>query len=758
MENTSREVPAQSVRFSDVNEEIEPATKEELRSLSNALQNSRCQVRRMENFSFEPVSLPPSRAPSPPPASRTSSGHSVLRSPAVHRPSPPSSALHSPPLTPAGTASQDGKTSSAIGGPKPSSDPAMMTPQISPPHVPPPTSMEPVQHNREAEPVRRSRSPRRSPRSTPPPTSGSDVPGVIGAHPKHPPIFSVGPAGDSLPPSRDSSPSASTGIRTPGNRTPGTFTPTHGRPLNPAGDRDDPYARSKRPPQPTNPLPGSLDSRFVFGPFGGRRKRREDSPTMSANTLPKPRGSMESSWHGNKHHIHVDEADSRSILGKQHHHGSMSELKRFFKLGKHKEKRAQSPTPSLKTERAAKSKPTGYATPPTTASHESVSVPFADDHGLQSKYGKFGKVLGAGAGGSVRLMKRSSDGVTFAVKQFRPRHSYEKEKDYKKKVTAEFCIGSTLHHGNIIETMDLVNEKGNYYVVMEYAPYDLFAIVMTGKMSRQEISCCTLQILNGVTYLHQMGLAHRDLKLDNVVVNEHGIMKIIDFGSAIVFRYPFENDIVPATGIVGSDPYLAPEVYDAKSYDPQPVDIWSLAIIFCCMTLRRFPWKQPRLSDNSYKLFVSPPNDGPRLSHHHHDSNPDSSVDPHRGARSEPTSRLPSARAPESTHQDKDGAESISTEPGPEKEKEKQPPTVIKGPWRLLRLLPRETRHIIGRMLEIDPKKRATLDEILNDKWVLNSQVCSQEAAGRIIRASDHEHTLEGPSSTSSAPPSKQQK
>lgn len=83
---------------------------------------------------------------------------------------------------------------------------------------------------------------------------------------------------------------------------------------------------------------------------------------------------------------------------------------------------------------------------------------------------------------------------------------------------------------------------------MEYAPFDLFAIVMTGKMSRDEITCCTLQILSGVLYLHSMGLAHRDLKLDNVVVNEHGIMKIIDFGSAVVFRYPFENDIVLATG------------------------------------------------------------------------------------------------------------------------------------------------------------------------------------------------------------------
>jgi serine/threonine protein kinase len=112
---------------------------------------------------------------------------------------------------------------------------------------------------------------------------------------------------------------------------------------------------------------------------------------------------------------------------------------------------------------------------------------------------------------------------------------------------------------------------------------------MTGRQTEEEIGCCFKQIVAGVRYLHDMGLAHRDLKLDNCVVNEFGIVKIIDFGCAVVFRYPLEQDLIEATGtsftttnsgIVGSDPYLAPEVCTEIHYDPQPADIWSLAIIF----------------------------------------------------------------------------------------------------------------------------------------------------------------------------------
>ncbi|KAL6944903.1 hypothetical protein ACO0QE_002345 [Hanseniaspora vineae] len=254
---------------------------------------------------------------------------------------------------------------------------------------------------------------------------------------------------------------------------------------------------------------------------------------------------------------------------------------------------------------------TQTAIPPTSESSLSLSNKsnmYHDDTLLVQKYGKLGKILGSGAGGSVRIIKRPSDGIVFAVKEFRPKKPDEPMKEYVKKCTAEFCIGSTLHHPNIVETLDIFQDVANckFWEVMEYCPVDFFSVVMSGKMSRNEINCCFKQLFCGVEYLHsKMGLAHRDLKLDNCCMTPDGILKIIDFGSAVVFKYPYDKNITLAKGVVGSDPYLAPEVMAPQArYDPQPVDVWSCGIIYCCMVLKRFPWKSPnKYKDKNFHLF-----------------------------------------------------------------------------------------------------------------------------------------------------------
>lgn len=536
----------QTVRFASINQEIEPSqqlqsnsqasedarppissqAEDEIRSLSLGLHNSHMHQRRTGNFAFDPVSLPVSRAPS-----NESSPYHTSREPTRSgapspRASPATSTVPTPLLSPADSHHVPDGSGANLAKVHP--DPVQMAPQMSGPRKEPTPGS-----------TATSRPSTPSENMSTRPTSVSQGPGATDPYAKQ--AFTIGPSDgsskgeSSATTSRQTSPAQAEGGS-------GTVTPPFQRPFTPAGNPDDPYARSKRPPQSRNL--DSIDKRFVFG--DARRRSGVNSTGASSGSLPRSSSGNDlkaenrkstfslHSLGGQKDHLgHLDEKP----------HGSMSELKRFFGIGSHhKSKRSQSPATAVK----ASVNGSGTRTPP--HQNAGTSVPFADDHGLQTKWGKFGKVLGSGAGGSVKLMKRGSDGLTFAVKQFRDRHSYETERDYNKKVTAEFCIGSTLHHGNIIETLDIVHEKGHWYEVMEYAPFDLFAIVMTGKMSREEIACSFIQIVNGVAFLHSMGLAHRDLKLDNVVVNEHGIMKLIDFGSASVFRYPFENDIILASG------------------------------------------------------------------------------------------------------------------------------------------------------------------------------------------------------------------
>lgn len=467
-------------------------------------------------------------------------------------------------------------------------------------------------------------------------------------------------------------------------------TPVHSRDSSPArsyfpeGEPDDPYARKNRPNLSHTK---EIASRFQFS------KRPSSSTTslqsmLMTHTAPKPKKSI----YGSDDSLNTQKSKGSS----QKTSSSMMELKRFFRP------KNRSST-NLKAEMSSSKLSSKLAI---TATTKNVS-----EEGFK-KYGSIGPVLGSGAGGSVRLMKRKSDNTTFAVKEFRAKHVTETDREYSKKVTAEFCIGSTLHHPNIIETLDIIHEGGKTYEVMEYCPFDFFAVVMSGKMSKEEIGCSLKQILNGVTYLHELGLAHRDLKLDNCVVTYDGIIKIIDFGSSSVFRYPFESEVVLAHGVVGSDPYLAPEVLSLKKYNPQSTDIWSLAIIFCCMTLRRFPWKVPRTSDNSFLLFSTKPSKE-EMDHYMSDNF--------------------SENGPMPTFN------SNSTQGGTHAQSQHK--IVIKGPWRLLRLLPQESRPLIGKMLDLVPARRATMDDIWEDEWIKDLQMCTANSEGVLVKCTNHIHT-----------------
>lgn len=147
------------------------------------------------------------------------------------------------------------------------------------------------------------------------------------------------------------------------------------------------------------------------------------------------------------------------------------------------------------------------------------------------------------------------------------------------------------------------------------------------------------------------------------------------------------------------------------------------------------------MTDNSYKLFASPPTPGTPVPGGHSSQSAVNLPNEQRTTKpneTTPTSAnsesKPAAEAPKDGHSTTSGGTTAT----PAKSSES-----IKGPWRLLRLLPRESRHIVGMMLKLNPRERATLKDVLSDDWVCKSAVCSQDESGRVCKAGEHTHTLE---------------
>ncbi|KAI0358833.1 Pkinase-domain-containing protein [Trametes cingulata] len=284
---------------------------------------------------------------------------------------------------------------------------------------------------------------------------------------------------------------------------------------------------------------------------------------------------------------------------------------------------------------------------------------------LLKKYGVCEKVaIGKGATSVVRLAHKwdRSEEKLYAVKEFRKRRKNETEKEYVKKLTAEFCISSTLHHVNVVETVDLVQDENQHWCeVMEFCPGgDLYAAIKRGGMSPSEVECCFKQILTGVAYLHSQGVAHRDIKPENLFFDMQGHLKIGDYGASTVYRLPWESTIHMSTGLCGSEPYIAPEQFLGKPYDARLVDIWACGIVYYCLHFQELPWTVAQPTDQLFAAYVAACN-------------------------------TPSQSA--------------------------CPPTINN-------LSPRACRPVIRKMLEPNPKLRSLIEDIMKHPWIQGIEVC----------------------------------
>jgi hypothetical protein len=153
---------------------------------------------------------------------------------------------------------------------------------------------------------------------------------------------------------------------------------------------------------------------------------------------------------------------------------------------------------------------------------------------------------------------------------------------------SEANIMNSVNHPFIIKFFDVMKLNGNVIIVMEYASNgNLLEFLNRRKPHLSEMLRIFTQLVSALYYLHHVvNWVHRDLKLENILLDEHYNVKLVDFD----LSKRLGNSDTKTTTVCGSLPYCAPEVFQNKPYG-RAVDIWSLGICLYGMVIGRLPFE-----------------------------------------------------------------------------------------------------------------------------------------------------------------------
>ncbi|XP_074302120.1 CBL-interacting serine/threonine-protein kinase 14-like [Silene latifolia] len=259
---------------------------------------------------------------------------------------------------------------------------------------------------------------------------------------------------------------------------------------------------------------------------------------------------------------------------------------------------------------------------------------------LLGKY-ELGRLLGHGAFAKVYHARDTRTGHSVAVKAVRKTRV---EKDgLNPSVKREISIMQRLRHPHIIRIIEVLATKTKVYFIMDFAKGgELFAKIAKGRFSEDLSRRYFQQLISAIGYCHVRGVFHRDLKLENLLLDENWDLKITDFGLSAVKNSNSNNNPVLRT-LCGTPAYVAPEILGKKGYFGDKADVWSCGIILFVLTAGYLPFNDNNLM-RLYKM-------------------------------------------------------------------------IYKGEFRCPRWMSGELKHLLKRLLDVNPHTRITIEEIINDPW-----------------------------------------
>lgn len=194
---------------------------------------------------------------------------------------------------------------------------------------------------------------------------------------------------------------------------------------------------------------------------------------------------------------------------------------------------------------------------------------------------QLGDCLGKGAFGSVYRALNWGTGETVAIKQVRLENLGAAD---LKNMEMEIDLLKNLNHSNIVKYHGFVRSSENLYIILEYCENgSLHSICKNfGKFPENLVALYMSQVLNGLLYLHEQGVIHRDIKGANILTTKEGLVKLADFGVAT------KQSGLDQSSVVGTPYWMAPEVIELSGATTSS-DIWSVG----CTVIELIEGKPP---------------------------------------------------------------------------------------------------------------------------------------------------------------------